>query len=571
MKGPKQILEKAISDTEKIGLKEDVLDKEMNSLKRRLESDTFNLAVLGQFKRGKTSLVNALIGMELLPTAVIPLTSIITVLKYSKSSTGKAVFSDREEKIEVRHLEKYVTEKGNPHNEKGVVLVEIGYPSDYLKEGVVIIDTPGIGSTFLHNTEVTYKYLKNIDAGIFMLSADPPVSQSEIQFLQEARKHVKKLFFVLNKTDYLSQEQTKEALSFNKEVLGSVEKGCEIYPVSAKLALEAKVGNNKTLMEKSGFNEFEKTLSDFFVTSKESVFLQSIKSKILNILGSMEEYLDLEEKSMQMPINQLESSLKEFESLAESISREQEEAAPLMRSGIEKIMRDVDEDLEEFKNKQEGILLKKLESRLDKTESKGRQELLNELAEFLSKTIEEAFEPIRVKEEEKTRQGFESMAERFSRNADSQIGRISELASSLFGIKISRLPTEDKFVMDTDFYYKIEPLMCSFGDEINFLLPKFMFRKVLWKRLKGEMKHNLDMNCGRIRSDLLSRLNESSIKFQGALDENIEMNTKFLKSAIMKGMQKRNADRKKISGSLAAIRESRKRLAEIRNGLSGSK
>ena len=118
-------------------------------LKEKIQDNVFNLVVLGQFKRGKTSLINALLGAEILPTAVVPLTSIATILKYGETLNINVYFNDgRVTEIEPATLTQYVTEKGNPRNEKDVQEVIITYPSSYLKDGVRLIDTPGVGSVY---------------------------------------------------------------------------------------------------------------------------------------------------------------------------------------------------------------------------------------------------------------------------------------------------------------------------------------------------------------------------------------------------------------------------------------
>ncbi len=175
-------------------------------LREKIDNNVFNLVVLGQFKRGKTSLINALLGAEILPTAVVPLTSIATVLKYGETLNIKVYFNDgRVTEIEPGSLHKYVTEKGNPRNEKDVQEVIITYPSPYLKDGVRLIDTPGVGSVYEHNTDVAYQYLPKSDAALFLLSVDQPLSKAELDFLKDVREYSNRIFFLLSKADYFSE------------------------------------------------------------------------------------------------------------------------------------------------------------------------------------------------------------------------------------------------------------------------------------------------------------------------------------------------------------------------------
>ena len=124
-----------------------VLTAELRTLKERADSSIFNLVVVGEFKRGKSSVLNALIGADVLPVGVVPLTAIATILEYGELPAAHAEFQDgSEQQVPLDALWDYVTEKGNPVNAKGVREVRIAWPSPWLKSGVRLVDTPGIGS-----------------------------------------------------------------------------------------------------------------------------------------------------------------------------------------------------------------------------------------------------------------------------------------------------------------------------------------------------------------------------------------------------------------------------------------
>ncbi|MGE5301292.1 MAG: dynamin family protein, partial [Acidobacteriota bacterium] len=138
-------------------------------LREKIETNAFNLVVVGQFKRGKTSLINALLGADILPVAVVPLTSIATVMTYGEALRIMVYFNDGNvAEIRPESLPEYVTEKGNPKNVKDVNEVVVTHPSHYLKGGVRLIDTPGVGSIYQHNTDVAYRYLPKSDAVLFL-------------------------------------------------------------------------------------------------------------------------------------------------------------------------------------------------------------------------------------------------------------------------------------------------------------------------------------------------------------------------------------------------------------------
>jgi len=192
----------------------------------------------------------AVLGHPILPAALVPLTSIPTLLRPGEQRGLTVFYRDERPAHDFAAvtdaelsalLSDFVTESGNPKNERGVRQVEVSHPAEVLQEGVVLIDTPGIGSTFTHNTETTLRFLPECDAALFVVSADPPITEVEVQFLKRVRSHVARLFFVLNKADYLSEAERPTAVSFFQAVLReelSIDPP-QVFCVSTRLGVEA--------------------------------------------------------------------------------------------------------------------------------------------------------------------------------------------------------------------------------------------------------------------------------------------------------------------------------------------
>ena len=290
----------------------------------KLEANIFSLVIVGQFKRGKTTFINALLGQDLLPTSIIPLTSIITVIKYGEKLNAVAFMNDSSKKeIPIKDIQLYVTEKHNPKNEKGVSRVEISFPSTYLKSGVQIIDTPGVASIHEHNTKTTYQYLPQADAAIFLVSVDPPLTQAELIFLQDLKKNVSKVFFIQNKIDIVNDVDRQESLAFTKKVIEE-QAGFEnitIYPLSAKDALEGKTQNDSEKVAKSGLVDFELEIEQFLLNEKGNVLLHSSAEKIQSIINEETLLAELEEKSLRIPLQELESKLANFKVFLSDINQ----------------------------------------------------------------------------------------------------------------------------------------------------------------------------------------------------------------------------------------------------------
>ncbi len=266
------------------------LAKRLRELQARLAEDRFNLAVVGQFKRGKSSLMNAVIGRDLLPTGVLPLTSTITTLCYGPQT--RATLRRKgwvlEQEISLGQLAEFVTERGNPGNEKGVLEARVELPVPFLRRGLHFVDTPGVGSARLENTETTYAFLPQSDAVVFVTSGEAPLSEVEEGFLRDIRQHVRKLFVVINKMDLLTADERAEVLGYMRtgleRMLGST---VRLYPLSARQALEAKLRGDGRGAEASGLEALEADLAAFLSLERGQTFLVSVLDQAARLLDGV--------------------------------------------------------------------------------------------------------------------------------------------------------------------------------------------------------------------------------------------------------------------------------------------
>jgi ribosome biogenesis GTPase A len=143
---------------------------EARELAARISEGRFYVACVGQFKRGKSTLINAVIGEPVLPVGFIPVTAVPTVIRYGEEL--KARLKDRNfawHEIPVSEVKQYVSEENNPENAKGITGVEVFVPSPLLSTGMCLVDTPGLGSVFSGNTTATQDFIPHIDAALVVL------------------------------------------------------------------------------------------------------------------------------------------------------------------------------------------------------------------------------------------------------------------------------------------------------------------------------------------------------------------------------------------------------------------
>ena len=452
-------------------------------LREKIQNNAFNLVVLGQFKRGKTSLINALLGAEMLPVAIVPLTSIATILKYGEALKIKLYLADGAVK-EIRHesLHEYVTEKGNPKNEKNVQEVVITYPSPYLKDGVRLIDTPGVGSIYQHNTDVAYQYLPKSDAALFLLSVDQPVGQAELDFLRDVKEYSDKIFFLQNKVDYVGIEDLNESIAFSKKVIEDAMKcDVKIFPVSAKLAIDGKLSGSKELLEKSFLPNFEKLLNTFLMEEKGKVLILSVSNTLLRALSQAMLEVELEMKSLTTPLDELQRKIGLFETKKQEVLLEKQDFNILLDGDTKRLNKNIlDEDLTSFGKDLISYEQARLEEQFAQIKTLPSRELRNALEQTVIDHVKQAFNTWRAMEDDKLAKAFEAICKRFVVKIDDAVDSLLKFSSDLFDIPFEAVKTDALWSAKSKFYYKFneQPIgLVIVASSLTLLLPKFIGEK----------------------------------------------------------------------------------------------
>jgi ribosome biogenesis GTPase A len=223
------------------------------TLADRTRQARLHVAVVGVFKRGKSTLINALLGDEILPTGVLPLTAIATEISFGGHLAHVALTDGSIQNVPIDKLGRWVTEAGNPGNVRGVVRVRVEVPAPLLRDGLVLVDTPGVDSAFEHNTLTAQEAWSDADGAILVLAADTPLSAVEQQVIEAFAGRTAPLFVVLNKADHLEPAELADVRGFVSERIG----GRRLWAVNARSALPGRSG------DPGEFSEFAGALGQF--------------------------------------------------------------------------------------------------------------------------------------------------------------------------------------------------------------------------------------------------------------------------------------------------------------------
>jgi len=194
--------------------------EEARDLAARVAEGRFYVACVGQFKRGKSTLLNALVGHEVVPTGFVPVTAVPTVIRFGEQLHARVRMRDGSWRdVAMADLKEYVTEELNPENKKGVDGAEVFVPSPLLSSGMCFVDTPGLGSVFTGNTATTQAFIPHIDAALVVVGADPPIAGEELALVEAVGRQIQDLILVINKADRTSDAERAAAEKFTREIL----------------------------------------------------------------------------------------------------------------------------------------------------------------------------------------------------------------------------------------------------------------------------------------------------------------------------------------------------------------
>lgn len=407
---------------------------------QRIKKESFTVAIVGEFKRGKSTFINALLGQEILPADILPCSATLNRVTYGENPLVIVQFKDgRKETIAIDQLEDYIT-KLSPESETTAESIQeatVYYPADYCKNNVDLIDTPGLNDDE-NMTAVTLSVLPHVDVAILVILAQSPFSKYEQEFLEKKllTNDLGRIIFVVTGIDRLNnpaeadrlinhiemriekyianrlEEQfTKESAEYQRyqKKIGKP----KIFGLSAYQALTAKQTKNTELLTQSRFPAFETALEQFLTQERGAILLQVPLNRILSAGTEIIKATNIQEVALQM---QQEQFIQAYEASVTSISvirdRKKEE--------IEKI-----NTTEQHIKKQITPLVKKLEQELIQTikqtirsteistvELKNSEKLLQKLGNEISNEMRKVSEKFSNQIESKIQQGLQQEIER---------------------------------------------------------------------------------------------------------------------------------------------------------------
>lgn len=280
----------------------------IDALAARMEDDNFEVALFGRVSSGKSSLLNALLGTDVLPVGVNPITAVPTKLRYGAALKAAVSYGDgRSGAVSVEELGQLVTEQGNPGNLKNVARAIVEVPSSRLKEGILLVDTPGLGSLAKRGTAETLAYLPSCDLALLLIDAAATLNKEDVGTLRLLYEAGIPALVLLSKSDLLAQGDLHRAIRYIQEhVQHELNLNVVIHPVSA-------LPNNSVILDQF----FERELVPRFEQARElreASVARKIGALREAVTSALESSLNREKRGTaqqnKLDVSEIESTLR---------------------------------------------------------------------------------------------------------------------------------------------------------------------------------------------------------------------------------------------------------------------
>jgi GTP-binding protein EngB required for normal cell division len=277
-------------------------DALLASCRSALSQDEITIAIVGRFKAGKSSFLNHFLGRSLLPVGVVPVTTVVTEIRFGPTERAEVRFLEgRLEQVSLNEVASYVSERENAENHKRVATIRVELPSLARFPGLIFVDTPGLESVLAHNTEASLSWLPNVGLALVAVSVDPPLSQQDIELLKNLYRYTPNVSILLTKVDLLGAEERSEVLDFIRSQLAkSFGRSPEILPYSVRPGYEELRGQLEQKLIKRTLDEFGER-RDAMLSRKTDTLLRECSDYVMLNLKSAQ-LLDSEREAVKRQV-----------------------------------------------------------------------------------------------------------------------------------------------------------------------------------------------------------------------------------------------------------------------------
>jgi GTP-binding protein EngB required for normal cell division len=531
MPSSESTLASALSELMALGLDRD--QEQLAALLERLDAARLRVLVVGEAKRGKSTLVNALLGRDVLPSGVTPLTAVATTVRYGDDERAEVRFLDgHDEKHPLSALRDLVTERGNPGNRRRIAGVTVYVSAPVLAGGVELVDTPGTGSVFEWDTQAAHEALRSMDAAVFVLTADPPVSAAERDLLGQVARLSVTTFAVLNKADHLDEPGLAEAAEFTRRVLDESGHPGPVYPMSARAA-------------DAGFAEFEADFTAYLSARGAADLHASAIAQARRIAGSLLDEVAVTRRVAGMRAGDAADRVRRFGERLAEVTVHGRDAVTVVNAESGRLLFALNDAADQDRPRLAREVGGQLDALFDgelrdapagEIQRRGREQL----AAF-TVAVAEAW---RQQRREIIEQGLAAVDARLAADLRTELGVLRESAAELLGLDLAVPEPEGRLAESRRFFYTAAEDIGQtelLAGAVRRLLPGEFGRRTARDHVRREVPDLVGMQIGRARGDLQYRLAEATRALARVVEQRYADGTSRIRSALAAAAELREA------------------------------
>jgi hypothetical protein len=456
------------------------------------------------------------------------LTAVATTVRYGDDSRVEVVFQDRHaEKHPLSALANFVTEARNPRNERMVAGVTVYLDAPVLADGVELVDTPGTGSVFLWDTEAAHEALQTMDAAVFVVAADPPVSATERDLLGRVADLSVTTFTVLNKADHLDEAGLAEASAFTRQVLAEAGHPSMVYPMSARAALP---GGD------AGFTAFETDFTAYLSSRREADLRASAIAQARRIAGWLLDEVALTRRAAEMRAGQAADRVEAFGARLAEVAVHSRDAVAVVDAESARLLSALNDAADEDAPRLSREIAGKLDALFDgelRAAPPGQMERLGR--ERLTALTVAAARAWRQQQTQTIEQGLARVDARLAAALKTELDVLRESAAELLDLDLAvpepkgRLAENRRFFFTTGEDVGQTELLAG---AVRRRLPGELGRRAAREYLRRETPTLMERQIGRARGDLQYRLDEAARALMRVVKQRYADGTDRIRSAL---------------------------------------
>lgn len=371
----KATIEELISQLQ-VDITNEEISKEINATKNYLNTQKFSIGITGVMNAGKSTMLNALMGREILGSAVVPETANLTIVKHNSTDNAKVYYwntqewerivksaeqlesmrefvnetnkifgedlknyirpTSRFDEIDINDLSSYTSAATSGKKCNLVKYVELGSKLDFLSDGIEIVDTPGLDDPVIQREEITKEYISQCDMMLHLMNVSQSATLKDVEFIIDAvlYQNISKLLIVITRADTVSKEQLDEVIKYTKSSierqlkaqnkdsqLDYILKTIKFIPISGRMALLHRTGREEEALkagytiEQTGILEIEQYLNETLFGSssqKGELVIQSAKNQLQKVIEKQNSFYNYELQLLSKSKDELEVELQDF-------------------------------------------------------------------------------------------------------------------------------------------------------------------------------------------------------------------------------------------------------------------